>query len=253
MPRQQFFITSKLPPNMMRPENIERSLVKTIDELQCNYLDLFLIHAPFSTKHNSLDEEDIYPKESESKQVLLDDESGLLERAWLKMFDLKRKGLTRFIGISNVNMAQLIRLNSLCHVDVVQNEYHIYNQDRELFDYCEEIDVHFEAYAAFGSPERARSLGLPCALGDPLVQRVAKKFGLTVGEVIMQWIHQQPLSYVIGTNSSEQLEENLKAIRSCSISINEMIDLDALNKNVRIYKFDDQHKGLSRHSEYPFR
>jgi len=252
VPRQHFFITSKLPPNMMRPENIERSIRKSIEELQVNYLDLFLIHAPFATRYNDQNERDFYPVDPETGEILLDNDDQVLERAWLKLVDLKRKGLTRFIGLSNVNLDQLIRLNALHHVDVVQNEYHIYNQDRELFDYCEEIDVHFEAYAAFGSPETAIQLNKPCVFRDPFVIRVAQRHRMTVAEVLMQWIHQQPLSYVIRCNNLDQLEENFKAIRHCVVSVNDMIDLDTLNRNIRVYLFDE-HKGLINHREYPFK
>lgn len=251
VPRQQFFITSKLPPNMMKPEDIERSIRSSIEELKVNYLDLFLIHAPFATRHNNQSDSSIYPVDTQTGETILDDDEQFLEKAWLKLVDLKRRGLTRYIGISNVNLEQLIRLNSLHHVDVVQNEYHIYNQDRELFDYCEEIDVHFEAYAAFGSPERARAKGLPCVFADPLVTHVARRNRITVAQVLMQWIHQQPLSYVIKCDNMKQLAENLKATKSCSVSVNEMIDLDTLNKNVRIYTFDE-HRGLTKHREYPF-
>lgn len=249
--RREFFIASKLPVNMMRPENIDRSIRRILDELQLNYLDLFLIHAPFSTKYTGEDE-NIYPLDAKTGQILLDDQENLLEAAWLKLAELKRRGLVRYIGLSNVNLDQLSRLNSLYHVDVVQNEYHIYNQDRTIFDYCEELDVHFEAYAAFGSPIKAKLNNLPSFLTDPVVQRVARENNLTVAQVNIQWIHQQPLSYVIKCDTYQQLQENLDSIHNAKVPMNDMIELDSLNRNVRIYYFDE-HQGITKHREYPFR
>lgn len=247
--RKDLFITSKLPPNMMRPENIDTSIRKTLSELKLDYLDLFLIHAPFSTKHV---EDDLFYPVDEDGTLLLDDEEGLLESAWTKLIELKQQGFCKYIGLSNVNLDQLLRLNSIFQVDVVQNEYHMYNQDREMFDQCEEIDVHFEAYAAFGSPEKAKQDGKPCFIDDKLVSRISKECNLTVAQINIQWIHHQPLSYVIKCDDVNQLKENLDAMNSQTIPLNDMIELDSLNRNVKIYSFEE-HKGVTKHREYPFK
>lgn len=251
IPRQKFFFTSKVPPNMMRPENLARSVRQSIEELQVSYLDLVLLHAPFATQH--LADGAFYPLD-EQGNLLLDDADGsedLLASAWRQLVELKRQGLTRYIGLSNVNLDQLVRLNSIHQVDVVQNEYHIYNQNRELFDHCEEIDVHFEAYAAFGSPLAAKRLNRPSCFTDPTVLHVARANRLSVAQVTIQWIHQQPLSYVVRCDSAEQLRENLRAIKHIVLPLNDLIELDSLNRNVRIYYFDE-HPGIERHCEYPF-
>lgn len=248
--RKEFFLTSKLPVNMMgSDELIERSLTQTLQELQTSYLDLFLIHAPFATQYIS--DHDIYPLDNNG-YLMADEREGLLEDAWRKLVDLKNKGYVRFVGFSNLNLEQLERLNKIHQIDVVQNEYHLFNQDREFFDYCEEIDVHYEAYAAFGSPERAMLDKKPTFFTDPVVERVSKFSNITKPQVIIQWLHQQPLSYVIRTNSIYELEENIRATKRIVLSINDMIDLDGLNKNLRIYKYDNL-KGLTMHKEYPFK
>lgn len=247
--RKELFITSKLPPNMMRTENIETSIRKSLDELKLDYLDLFLIHAPFSTKYVS---DDLFYPTGDDGDLLLDDEEGLLEAAWMKLVELKQQGFCKYIGLSNINLEQLLRLNKIFQVDVVQNEYHMYNQDRELFDQCEEIDVHYEAYAAFGSPEKCKQDGKPCFINDKLVNRISKECNLTIAQVNIQWIHHQPLSYVIKCDDINQLKENLDAVNSQTIPINDMIELDSLNRNVRVYCFDE-HKGITKHREYPFK
>lgn len=254
VPRQQFFFTSKVPPNMMRPENIERSVRGSIEQLQVSYLDLVLIHAPFSVKH--LSDELFFPLDDQAN-LLLDDtepasEECLLELAWRKLAELKAKGLARYIGLSNVNLDQITRMNDIHQVDVVQNEYHIYNQNRDILDHCEEIGVHFEAYAAFGSPLLAIGENRPSCFNDPIVKRVADENGLSIAQVIVQWIHQQPLSYVVRCDNLTQLQENLLATRNMVLPVNDLIDLDTLNRDVRIYYFDE-HKGVEKHREYPFK
>lgn len=248
--RNELFITSKLSVNMMRDEHVSACLQSSLNQLQIKYLDLFLIHAPFATKHVKDDE--VYPLDADGN-LLMDEDESLLESTWRKLVDLKQKGQVRYIGLSNVSTKQLERLNSIYHVDVVQNEYHLYNQDREFFDYCEELDIHYEAYAAFGCPPRAKQLQNATYLSDPVVGRIAQANNITHAQVIIQWLHHQPLSYVIKTDNVSQLEENLKAATNhkMTISINDMIDLDGLNRNLRLYLYD-QHKGLTEHLEYPF-
>lgn len=247
--RSAFFITSKTPPNMMHEDKIERSLRKTLYDLRVEYLDLFLIHAPFATKYIS--DDCSYPLDQEGN-LLMDEDDGLLERAWLKMVELKRRGIVRYIGISNVNIEQINRLHALYPIDVVQNEHHLLNQDTETIDHCEELDIHFEGYAGFGSPAKAKREGKDSFLAEKKVKTFAQMYNLTAGQVIIKWLHQQPLSYVVRSDNRSQLEDNIKATRQGSLSLNDLIDLDRLNRNQRIFTYD-HHNGLVRHREYPFR
>lgn len=247
--RHNFFITSKLPINMMRCDNIDISIRKTLKELQLTYLDLFLIHAPFSTKF--INEQNVYPLDNDGN-LLLDEADDLLEQAWMKLFELKEKGFVRYIGLSNVNIDQVDRLNQIHQIDVVQMEHHLFHQDRQLFDHCEENDIHYEAYASFGCPARAIQMNVPTFYSDPLVNFIGRENNLTNSQVIIQWLHQQPLSYVIRTDTAFQLEENLNASKDICLTINDLIDLDTLNKRARLYYFDD-YKGVARHREYPFK
>lgn len=248
IPRSEFFVASKLPVNMMREDKVERSLKSTLAQLQLTYLDLFLIHAPFSTKHVS--DNEFYPLDKDGN-LLIDNDENLLEKTWLKLVDLKKKGYIKYIGLCNVNMEQVLRLNKLHQIDVAQNEYHLFNQDREFFDNCEEIDVHYEAYAGLGCPPRAKSENKPTFLTDPIVTRIAQANRLSNAQVMIQWLHQQPLSYVIRSDNIEQVEENYRATSQRTLTINDMIELDSLNQNARLYTFNN-YKGVSRHPEYPF-
>uniref|UniRef100_A0A6G1SBM9 Alcohol dehydrogenase [NADP(+)] n=1 Tax=Aceria tosichella TaxID=561515 RepID=A0A6G1SBM9_9ACAR len=250
VPRQKFFLTSKLPPNMMQVDHIQRSIRQSIDELQCSYLDLFLIHAPFATRY--LHDDNHYPEDPADGNLLLDESELILENAWRKLVELKKCGLTRYIGVSNVNMEQLLRLYAIHPIDVVQNEYHIYNQNRDLFDFCEEIDAHFEAYACMGNPVKCKQESRPCCMWDPVVRRVAESNSLTVAQTIIQWIHHQPLSYVIKCDNEQQLEENLEATELAELPVEDLIELDSLDRKLRVYTFAE-HRGLTRHREYPFR
>lgn len=233
----------------MRGEMIERSLKKTLTELNVDYLDLFLIHAPFSTKYFS--DHEIYPLDDD-KNLLLDQEEGLLENCWRKLVDLKRLGWCKFIGLSNINSEQLDRLNRIHQVDVVQNEYHLYNQDRALLDHCKKLGVHFEAYAAFGCPPKAELIRMQTIFDDAAVREIAGNNNYSVAQLVIQWLHQKPISYVIKSDNIQQFEENLGATKEFSLPISSISELDNLNKDARLY-FYDFYNGIVKHREYPFK
>lgn len=250
LPRSELFITSKLPVNMMRLDFIEKSLKQTLKELKLAHLDLFLIHGPFSTEH--VNDNDIYPLD-DAKNLMIDDQEGLLESCWTKLVELKQRGYCRFVGLSNINPEQLNRVNKIHQVDVVQNEYHLYNQDRGLFERCKELGVHFEAFAAFGCPPKSRRENKSTFLDDPAVRQVAIENNLSEAQVVLQWLNQKPLSYVIRSDNPTQLAENLKAIRGkLSLSEGDINKLNSLNRDARLY-FYDNHNGITRHREYPFK
>lgn len=249
IPRREFFVTSKLPINMMRPENIERSVYRTLHELQLTHLDLLLIHAPFATKN--VNDNVMFPVDSEGN-LLIDDEEFLLENAWCKLIELKEASFVKYIGLSNVNRRQIDRCNMLHQVDVVQNEFHIYNQDRDLIEHCHDYNVHFEGYAAMGSPPLARLMSLPIFELDQTVLRIAKQNQLKPAQVVMQWLHQQPISYVVKVDNLSQLQDNVQATKKFVLSLSEMEQLDNLNKSMRLYFFDKYH-GIANHPEYPFK
>lgn len=245
--RSELFITSKLPVNMMRESKMEESLKMSLDELQLCYLDLFLVHAPFSTKF--VDHTTYYPKSQDGK-VMIDTDTELT-RTWIKMSKFKEQGLVRLIGLSNVNLEQLNRLNSLYHVDVVQNEFHLYNQDELMREECKKLGVHYEGFAAMGSPHWAAEYGKQAPLDDPLVKRLASKYNKTPAQIIIHWLKTKEFSFVIKTDTITQLEENLSAAVNQTrdepsygnlLSDDDIGLLDDLSRNDRIFYYDN-HKG----------
>lgn len=248
--REELFITSKIPLNMIRIHYLEKSVYKILDDLGLEYVDALLLHGPFFIEH--IADDDYWPLHKDTQILRMDYDIGLLERTWAKILAFKEKGLCRFAGVCNINVDQLKRLNSVEKVDIVQNEYHMYCQDRELFEQCDEFGTHFEAYAGFGSPLRAAAEGFPTVFTDPEIDRISKFRKVSRVEIVMTWLHVQPMSFVIRTDNLEQLKENLEAMGKRRISDDDIIRLDAHNHFLRTYRYD-QYKGMVKHPEYPFK
>lgn len=147
MSRQPQFICTKLPPIANRPKDVERYLRSSLNDLQLDYVDLYLVHTPFTVP--------------ETDGMFLTDEEGncLLETdtdhlgVWKKMEDMVDLGLTKSIGVSNFNEEQIQRILNNCRIPpaVLQVEVHLYFQQHQLVEFCEKKNIAITAYSPLGS------------------------------------------------------------------------------------------------------
>ncbi|KAL5531841.1 hypothetical protein ACEPAF_5404 [Sanghuangporus sanghuang] len=104
VPRESLYVTTKL--DSIPPDGtIEANLRDSPKKLQLDYVDLYLIHAPY----------------------LVRDRPGGVKQAWIEMIDAKKNGLTRSIGVSNFNVKDLEEIKELgLEMPIVnQLEYHV--------------------------------------------------------------------------------------------------------------------------------
>lgn len=122
----------------------------SLQKLQLDYVDLYLIHMPFSFVCN---EETLTPALKEDGSFHLDTENNNTE-TWRAMEEQVRKGLIRKIGLSNFNAEQVrdIYNNAEIKPSVLQVELHAYLQQKDARRVCTELGIAVTAYAPLGSP-----------------------------------------------------------------------------------------------------
>ena len=106
--RKDLFIVSKLWNTFHRPEHVKLALLKTLEDLGVDYLDLYLIHYPVAQPFVPIEER--YPPhwvdqtlEGAQKNRRMEiDLSVSYQETWLAMEQLVREGLVRNIGVCNV-------------------------------------------------------------------------------------------------------------------------------------------------------
>jgi len=130
--REDLWITSKLWNSSHKEELVTRALVKTLKDLQLDYLDLYLIHWPVVFKEGVIfpsTVEDFIPLELEP-----------IANTWKGMEACSEKGLARNLGVCNFSARKIADLLNNCNKrpEVNQVEMHPFLQQQELVDYCQQ-------------------------------------------------------------------------------------------------------------------
>ncbi|KAA1420898.1 aldo/keto reductase [Nocardioides humilatus] len=156
LPREELFVTSKLPGRHHSYDETISSTQASLDRLGLDYLDLHLIHWPNPSV-------------------------GLYVEAWRALVTLRERGLVRSIGVSNFTRAHLTRIIDDTGVvpAVNQIELHPAFPQEELRATHAELGIVTEAWSPLG--KRA------APYGEPVVAAAADRLGVTPAQVLLRW------------------------------------------------------------------
>ena len=175
VPREELFVTTKLWIEDAGDERTKQAFERSLQRLQLEYLDLYLIHQPFG---------DVYG-------------------AWRAMEDLYRQGRTRAIGVSNFQPDRLMDL--MVHNDVVptvnQIETHPFNHQIATQQFLQANGVQMEAWAPFAE-------GQHNIFENEMLVSLAGKRKKTVAQIILRWLTQPGIVAIPKSVRKERIEEN---------------------------------------------
>lgn len=158
VPREELFITTKLWLEDAGYERTKKAFEKSLQKLQLDYLDLYLIHQPFGDVYGS----------------------------WRAMEELYREGKIKAIGVSNFQMDRLIDLT--IHNEVIpavnQIETHPFNQQIESAKYMKANNVQIESWGPFAE-------GRNNMFQNEVLVSIAEKHNKSVAQVILRWLTQR--------------------------------------------------------------
>lgn len=181
--RDEIFIASKLWKTEMGYENVKDAFERTLENLNTDYLDLYLIHWPLPE-----------PGYKDWKQ--LDRET------WKAMEELYQTGKVRAIGLSNFLPHHIENILKDCTVRpaVDQIEYHPGYSQEAVVQYCKERDIIVQAWSPIG---RQR------VLEEPLVLETAEKYGVTPAQICLKFAVQREIIPLPKSSSIKRMKENL--------------------------------------------
>ncbi|XP_072399145.1 glyoxal reductase-like [Diabrotica undecimpunctata] len=187
--RKDIFITSKLAARAETlGKNAYAALEKSVKTINCDYLDLYLIHFPGIPS----------PKK--------ENYSALRDESWQQLVKGVKNGLTRNIGVSNYNVHHLTELVNNDHgvkVAVNQVEWNPrYHQD-DLLNFCKQNGILLQGYFSIGGT------GNTDLINNVEVKKIAEKLGKHQAQVLLRWAVQQNVAVIPKSLSRKHMESNL--------------------------------------------
>ncbi|XP_004309975.1 PREDICTED: non-functional NADPH-dependent codeinone reductase 2-like [Fragaria vesca subsp. vesca] len=198
--RDELFITSKLWPNDAHPDLVIPALKKSLQNLQLEYLDLYLIHWPISATPGKLSH-----VLEEKDQMPMD-----FKGVWADMEEAQRLGLTKSIGISNFSTKKTQNLLSFATIppSVNQVEMSPFWQQKKLRDFCKANGIVVTAFSPLGAI--GTSWGTNHVLESKVLNEIAEAHGKTVPQVCIRWVYQVGATLAVKSYNKERLKQNVQ-------------------------------------------
>ncbi|GLX68176.1 aldo/keto reductase [Paenibacillus glycanilyticus] len=199
--REELFITTKLWVQDTGYERTKRAVANSLERLQLDYLDLYLIHQPFGDVHGS----------------------------WRAMEELYREGKIRSIGVSNFHPDRLIDL--ILHNEVVpavnQVETHPFNQQIDNAKFMKENDVQIESWAPFAE-------GKNNLFHHEVLVSIAEKYNKSVAQLVLRWLTQRDIVVIPKSVRKDRIIENFN-IFDFELSQEDMAAIATLDTNESLF------------------
>ena len=200
--RKELFVTTKLWPDFYGKKACLEATTSSLCRLGMDYVDQYLLHWPGARS------------------------PGELADTWRTMELLLESGKARSIGVSNFQERHLERLLEEASVvpHLNQIEFHPYQQDMELVNFCRENNICVGGY----SP-----LAKGMVLDDPVVKQIAKVLGVTPAQVVIRWSLQREVVTIPKSTKVERVVENFNVL-NFELTSDQITLLDKLHKNMRV-------------------
>lgn len=204
--------------NVRNFKSIKDIIQESFDNLETDYVDLFLIHWPWP----------------------------IAPQMWEELSRLYKQGRIKAIGVSNFLQPHLEALAECSDIKPTVNQFEIspLNTQKELIKYCQERGIAVEAMSTF-SHYRLVEPRMEI-IENPILQEVAAKHNKSVVQIVLRWMLQQDIIMIPKTWDPNYLEENI-SIFDFELTDDEMKTVDSLNEGKFLnYNPLSAQEGLSR-------
>ncbi len=183
IPREEIFITSKVPPHIKNKSGTRRMFEKSLKNLGLDYIDLYIINAPgpFNDLDGNYDQENI--------------------EVYKTLEELYHEERVFAIGVSQFKIKDLENIISNCTIvpHVQQIAYFIGHTQDELVNFCKHNNIQIQAF----SP-----LAKGYLLNHPTITRLANKYAVTAAQLALRYIIQNGIAPIPKAKKLEHIKEN---------------------------------------------
>lgn len=212
--RSEIFISSKVWIQDAGYEKTKKSFEKTLENLQTDYLDLYLIHMPYGDYYGS----------------------------WRAMEELYEEGKIKAIGVCNFEEDRLVDLiqNNKITPAVNQMETHPFHQQKKLREVMKKYDIKTMAWAPFAE-------GMNGIFTNEILKSIGDKYHKTPAQVILKWLNQQEIIAIPKSVHEDRIYENfaindfelnvddVKQIENMDTETDMILDITSLDEVYRLY------------------
>ena len=233
IPREDLWITSKVWND--KHGQVVESCKQSLQDLQLDYLDLYLVHWPFPNFHAK--GVDASARDPHAKPYIHDD----YMKTWHQMEQLIEMGLVKHIGTSNMTIPKLELLLRDATIKPAANEMelHPHFQQPDLFDFVVGSGILPIGYSPVGSPsrpERDRTPDDTVDVDDPVILRIAQRLGVHPAVVCVKWGVQHGHIPIPFSVKRAQYLSTLQAVVAEPLTSEEMQEIAGIDKGNRLIK-----------------
>ncbi|SEU05381.1 Aldo/keto reductase [Lacrimispora sphenoides] len=199
--REELFITTKVWIDNYGYEKTRQSVLKSMEKLKADYIDLVLLHQPYSDYYG----------------------------AYHALQDLYEEGKIRAIGVSNFSpdrLADMVAFNKIAP-QVNQVETNPLHQQINAQENMVKRGVQMEAWAPFGE-------GKNNMFNNPILKEITDKYDKSAAQVILRWLTQRNIVALAKSTHTERIKENLE-IFDFQLSEGDMNKITALDTKTSLF------------------
>ena len=231
--RKDLYIMTKVWNDMHR--DVRKSCLKSIQDLQCDYIDLFFIHWPFPNYHAPHCTVD--SRNPDSKPFSVEE----FMDTYRQIEESVDEGLVRHISMSNMTIPKLEAVMGKWRIPPVacESELHPCFQQQEIFDYLVAHKIQPIGFMPLGSPQRPERDIVAEDIADmqvPEFKAIAEAHGVHPAIICLKWAVQRGQIPIPFSIHEAEYVSNIESTMGWKLSDEEMATIATLEKNNRLVK-----------------
>lgn len=185
--RNDIFITTKVPAEIKTYEGAKKSIEGSLKDLNTDYIDLLLIHAP-----KPWDEMFVEGAKSYLEENL---------QVWKAMEEAYKEGKVKAIGVSNFTVEDLQNILDNCEIEPVVDQVRAFagSVPEDIFSFCEERQILIEGYSPIATGE---------LLKNEAIKEMADKYQVSIAQLCIRYLLQRGILPLPKTTHKEYMAQN---------------------------------------------